>query len=295
MNHNSPSIDVIVRTANRPLAFVVRAFASIKAQTFSPASVVVVVTGAEPEGWAAFLAGAPLGNIPLRQTVLPPAGPAGNRGQALNVGVGLCTADWISFLDDDDTWHPGFLRLAAEALKEGRGCPQFGGVVARTEEVHERLVGGAWVEKGRRPFNPDLVVVDLAALAVRNRFTINALVVSSGVFKVVGGYREDLSVLEDWEFNVRAASRFQFEVIPQVLVRYHLRKSAGGIANTALSEHVRVATRIKNEWIRADMAAGRLGPGQLALAGEARGLGGWLGALVRLRSKLRRVFRAGQG
>jgi hypothetical protein len=193
----------------------------------------------------------------------------------------------VSFLDDDDTWTPRFLERVAHLLSANENRQDFGGVVTQTLAVYEKQSSDVFVEKSRKPFNPDLRVIDLAALAAGNRFTINAMVVRRELYAVVGLYREDLPVLEDWEFNVRAAAKFHFEVIPERLVCYHLRPANDSAANSQLEEHLYTAVRIRNEWLRADLAAGRMGLGQLALAGENRIL---VAVLEKVRHWRKRMF-----
>jgi GT2 family glycosyltransferase len=131
------------------------------------------------------------------------------------------------------------------------------------------------------------MAVDLAQLASANQFTNNALVFRRAAFTEVGGFREDLPLLYDWDFNVRLAVRFRIECLPMNLANYHLRAAQDGAPNSAQDEMLRAAAKIRNEWIRADLAAGRIGLGQLALAGEAVGVGRFLARMARWRMRLR--------
>lgn len=280
-------LTVIVRTCGRPLVFLRRALGSIAAQTRLPAMVIISNDGGDGAGVERELVGIELRGLQCRH-VRRDAGahPKPNRSAALNRAIDEVATQWIAFLDDDDTWAPVLLERVEPLLRQGSERPDFGGVVTRTEAVYERVLASEIREVRREPFNPALEVVDLAMLAVENRFTINALVVKREVFAHVGGFREDLSLLEDWEFNVRAASRFQFEVLPEMLARYHQRLEGGPAENSRPDEMIHAMTRIRNEWLRADIAAGRLGLGQLALAGELRGLGAELSRWRRWRQRL---------
>lgn len=282
---NQLNLAVIVRTCDRPIVFLRRALHSIIAQTVPPSLVVVVDDGSVPLGVETELGKMNWRGIAWRHLPRDPQAKP-NRSAALNRGIAMVNTLWISFLDDDDTWTPQFLERVASALANNETQTHFGGVVTQTVTVHERLASDCLVEKRRRPFNPELRMVDLAALAVGNRFTLNSMVVRKDVFAAVGAYREDLPVLEDWEFNVRAAARFHFEVIPEPLACYHQRPAGDMNANTMIDEHIRVKVLIRNEWLRADLAAGRIGLGQLALAGENRGLSGVLDLIRAWRDKL---------
>ena len=291
MHPSQFNISVIVRTGGRSPLFLRRALSSILAQTQLPSTIIVVNDGLDISGVEAELGKIEWRGIAVKYLPRDPQIQAQpNRSAALNRGISAVTTQWISFLDDDDTWTPRFLERVAAVLATGGDCLGFGGVVTQTLAIHEKFGTDKIVEQRRRRYNPDLRVLDLAALAVGNRFTLNSLVVGRHVFAAVGNYREDLSVLEDWEFNVRAAVRFHFEVIPEALVCYHLRPADDSAANSSIDEHLRVAVRIRNEWLRADVAAGRLGLGQLALTGEIRGLGAVLAVGKKWRDRMRSWF-----
>ena len=185
---------------------------------------------------------------------------------------------------------PTFLEKVTLVLARDEGQNNFGGVVTQTVAVHERFGADKITEQYRKPFNSDLREIDLAALVVGNRFTNNSMVIHRKVFTAVGNFREDLTVLYDWEFNIRAVARFHFGVVPEGLACYHLRPLADLNQNTSIEEHLRVKIRIRNEWLRADLAAGRLGLGQLALAGEMRGFGAILDLGRRWRNWIRSCF-----
>ncbi len=291
MSATQPSISVIVRTSGRSFLFLRRALNSIVAQTLPPALIIVVNDGTNFSGVEVELGKIDLQGIPFKHLPRDPSvHPQPNRAVALNRGVAEANTRWISFLDDDDTWAPEFLKRIAPVLSEGESSVRFGGVVTQTLAVYERLESDKIAEKSRKPFNPGLKSIDLATLAVGNRFTINAMVFRREVFASVGQYREDLPVLEDWEFNVRAAARFHFEVVPYPLACYHIRPSADPSPNSSVDQHKKVAMRIRNEWLQADLAAGRLGFGQLALSGEIRGMGAVLDYAQGWRDRIGRWF-----
>jgi glycosyltransferase involved in cell wall biosynthesis len=268
MSTQLPEISVIVRTAQRDPVFLRRALGSIRAQTVPPGEIVVFNGGGKPEVVEAAIRASDLTGILVTTRHNPPLGQAAAANQAVQVARGT----WIAFLDDDDTWAPAFLEHTTRMLVQEGAAADFGGVVTQTESVFERLIDGQPREHTREPFNSALKTIDLAALAVQNRFTNNALVFSRTAFAATGPFREDLAVLYDWEFNVRLAAKFRLEVVPEMLARYHQRPADDPAPNTSLEEHARMQVRIRNEWLRADLAAGRLGLGQLALTREVRGL-----------------------
>ena len=289
MNPDKFDLDVMVRTCGRKPIFLRRALNSIATQLLSPSTVTIINDGTSPITNESELAMVDMRGITVRHLFRDSElRPKPNRSAALNRGIAVATTQWIAILDDDDTWAPNFLERVAGMLATNEARSDFGGVITQTEAIYERVKGNEIIQTGSEPFNPQLRALDLAALTVETQFTINSMVISRRVFEAVGGYREDLPMQEDWEFNVRAATRFHFEVIPEPLVRYHQRPSDDSAANTSAKELDRVAIMIRNEWLRKDIAEGRLGLGQLSLAGESRGLGRELSRWIRWRKKIAR-------
>ena len=282
MSLQSSNVSVIVRTARRDPVFLQRALGSIQTQTRRPDEVVVFNAGGDPKPVDTAIRSAGLTGTTITIRHSQPLGQAAAANQAVQTAAG----NWIAFLDDDDTWAPTFLERVTEVLAREGAAKDFGGVVTQTESVYERLVRGQLREQGREPFNPALKVIDLAALAVQNRFTNNALIFSRAAFAAVGAFREDLAVLYDWEFNVRLAAKFRLEVVGEMLARYHQRPADDPAPNTSRDENARMEVRIRNEWLRADLAAGRLGFGQLTLAGESTGLQRELSRWTRWRKRV---------
>lgn len=259
---------IIMRTQDRP-EFLRRALTSVRAQTWTNWQVIVVNDGGNAADVNAVIASAGLAADAIR--VLHHAVPLG-RAAACNAAIRSSESEFITLLDDDDTWHPDFLRRCLGVLT---ALPADGferGVVTRTTEINEFWVNKTCREKRRLPFNADLDVVSLADLAVENQFTINAFVYRRNALREVGLYDESLPVMEDWEFNVRFVAKFAVRVIPEYLAFYHRRRELKGgvMANSDEDQHQQQMVAIKNAWLRADLASGCFGIGWLAATGKTR-------------------------
>src|SRR5260221_4242399 len=107
-----PEISVVIPTVGRP-ALVVRAVASVLAQTLADLEVIVVIDGPDPATLAALA-----GIADPRLRVLENPTPL-HVGATRNRGVAEARAPWIAFLDDDDEFLPTKLdrqrALAADA------------------------------------------------------------------------------------------------------------------------------------------------------------------------------------
>ena len=262
---DSPSFSVVIRTCRRPW-FLARALASVWAQVDVAPEVVVVLDGEsgaeEREVLTRFREmGMALVEVRLNSH--------GRRGASWNAGLQAATGSWLASLDDDDTWEPEFLKTIRSAITARRSDNLFG-VATQTLEVREKAEAGGWAELARRPLNPRFRQVRLQDLVLLNRFTNNAFVFPKAALAQVGLIQEDLTVLEDWEFNVRFARQFPVVVIPSPLACYHRREgdASSSSANTASADHLVARGEIREAWLREDLQAGRFGLGVLALMAE---------------------------
>jgi len=261
-------VAVIMRTRKRP-TFLRRALASVKAQTWTDWQIVIVNDGGDAAEVDAVVTETGLATDAVH--VIHHAVPVG-RAAACNAAIRVSDSEFITLLDDDDTWHPDFLRRCLDRLMPLPADGTQRGVATRTTEIDEVWTDGLCREKRRVPFNPDLVTVSLADLAVENYYTTNAFLYRRNVLPEIGFYNETLPVLEDWEFNVRFATRFSILVIPEYLAFYHRRLGLREdmAANSSAKEHRRQMRELKNAWLREDLAAGRRGIGWLARHGKTR-------------------------
>ncbi len=238
----SSDVSVVIRSCGRA-TLLKRAFGCLLTQTVPPAEVIVVGIGA-----LGVEAAAPAFAPPSMRMV--PVVEGRIRGGALNDGVRASRSSWVAFLDDDDTWSPTFLEEMVN-VAVGPSTPRnCGAIICRTEAVYERVEGDRVMSCGREPFNSDLEQLGVEGLFQKNRFTINAALWRRTVFDALGGFSETLPLLEDWDFNLRAAARFQLVVLPRMLAFYHLRPPSDPMPNTRVREHSRIAARLQYGWFR---------------------------------------------
>lgn len=110
-------VSVIIPLYNKA-KYIGRTMASILGQTWQDFEVIVIDDGSTDDGGAVVQAcGDPRVRL-IRQTNRGP-------GAARNHGIRLSTAPYLTFLDADDEWRPGFLERAVGALSEPDRCPVF--------------------------------------------------------------------------------------------------------------------------------------------------------------------------
>jgi glycosyltransferase involved in cell wall biosynthesis len=142
-------------------------------------------------------------------------------GAARNVGIAKATAAYIAFLDDDDEWVPEKLAVQLQALENSP--PNVAGVYSARLNVNLET-GHVSTTRCRHSFSPWR----------GNVITTSSLLVRRHCFDVVGVFDERLTAGGDWEMWLRIASRFRFEYIDQVLVKYSVHRES--ISRTPL-EH----------------------------------------------------------
>lgn len=181
-----------------------RALRSVAAQVRSDWEAVVVDDGSA-DGTAE-LAAAWAGRDPRVRLVRRPNGGA---SAARNTGVAHARADWLVFLDADDTLTPDHLRR----------------LLARTEGAGVVVCG--WTrraEDGRRLGSKSAPRMDRAALRHASRWTpvaIHAALVRRDAVQRAGGFDETLRTHEDWDLWLRLArSPLRWAVEPRRLATY---------------------------------------------------------------------------
>jgi len=260
---SKPRVAIITRTMNREL-LLERALESVLEQDYTD-WVLVVVNSGESKPVADLLAKHAEALAGRVQTVsLEGPGPI---GRASNTGIDASDSEFVTLLDDDDTWDPTYLSKMVTAM-DTRLEPEVRGVVCRSLRVDERPEGDGIVRTGDKEFNPTLVSLKLFQLASVNQFTVNAFLYERAAFVEVGSYREDLPVLDDWDFNLRFLRQFDIDVVPETLANYHVRpaETVGVSANTLTSGeqlHKFYEARIANQHLREDLERGEIGFGFL--------------------------------
>jgi len=258
-------VAVITRTLDRP-EFLRRCLSSLLAQTYPNWQWVIVTPNPEPSVTrllaenAAALAG--------RLIVLPYAATTpGMRGLPLNHAIAHSDSEFITILDDDDTWAPRFLETMVALLDRPPGT-LAAGAICQTEVIEETSLQEGLVPQRTYTLNPHLRSLSLAQLAVVNQFCIHAFLYRRTALVATGLYPEDYPVLEDWHFNLRFLLHHDVIVLPEPLTYYHQRPhvTSTSEANSLFGEidaHKFYESKLINHHLRQDLATGRSGLGQL--------------------------------
>jgi glycosyltransferase involved in cell wall biosynthesis len=257
-------VAIVMRTRNRPL-LLKRAITSVCAQSFRDWRLVVVNDGGDAAAVEALLR-THAGDLAGRATVLHHAAALGMEA-AHNAGINATRSEFVAIHDDDDRWHADFLAKTVGFLDAQRQVPGLDGVAVRILTISERIEGDSITETGRGWFNLWLSRVTLFELCGSNPLLPIGLLYRRRVLDTIGLFRTDLKVLCDWEFYLRFLRHSDLHVLQEGLAYYHVRpETSGPYANSVLTSSEDLSlheARLRNQLLREDLDAGRLGLGVL--------------------------------
>jgi glycosyltransferase involved in cell wall biosynthesis len=245
------SVAVIMRTKNRPL-LLHRALSSVLLQSHDAWRLYLVNDGGdrrEVENAVARYDKVFAGRL----TVIHHAESLGME-RASNAALARATEDLAVVHDDDDSWHPDFLAVAAAFMARPENRHYVGAITGCTL-IHEKIEDGRTIEVSRTPWLHAQNVVDFRSMLVENNFPPICLVFRRSTVNAIGGFNGALPVLGDWEFNIRLMLLGDIGFIDRPLANYHHR-IAGGVSaygNTVVDAdavHKRQNILLRNSMLR---------------------------------------------
>lgn len=249
-------VAVITRTSNRPF-FLERAIRSVAAQTYTDYTHVIINDGAPRESIESIVNGFDedtLGHIVVFHR--------NDRSDApdtiLTESVDYIDSEYVAIHDDDDTWHPDFLKKTVERLDQGAS-----GVVVKTDKVVERLTQSGIIDVSRKPYMPDMEVISLYRQCIDNQLTPISFIYRRDAYETVGKYDASLPVVGDWEFGLRFLRAFDVEFLDPgfALANYHHREN--GNNSFTKHNHRKYFTHVANMYLREELNTGQYGLGHI--------------------------------
>jgi hypothetical protein len=205
---HEPTIGIVLPTHDRaPL--LPAALDSVRAQTYGRWHLVAIDDGSTDDT-AAVLASAAAVDDRITVEHIDGVGAASAR----NIGLGRVDGDFVTFLDDDNVMHPGWLRAIAEYTGRVEGCDAMFGAQLREDHLDETATPRLWFEPSIK--TDDLCrdnAIDLGALAVRNGHPELH-------------FDESLRRYIDWEMIVRIMASTGIDPVP-VLASIYTTQAGG--------------------------------------------------------------------
>lgn len=253
MSATSPNIPhapvaIVLRTKQRPL-LLRRALSDVIRQSYQTWHLLVVNDGGDPAAVDRLIAER-AADLAGRITVIHNE-QSRDKEAAANQAIRASSSLYIGIHDDDDTWHPDFLGRTVDYLDGSADA----GVAVRTEIVWEQVDGDAVIEVGREIFGVDLHEVTLFELLRHNRMVPISMLYRRSVHEEIGYYREDLSAVGDWEFNLRLAVQYRLGFLGGApLAFWHQRRDQQGpLGNSVIADsddHRKFDLLVRNDALR---------------------------------------------
>ena len=248
MNESMPKVSVIIPTYNSK--YIAETVQSALEQTYKDFEVIVVDNGSTDNTYEIVTQ-----IIDERVEYLYQE----NRGvnNARNVGVQVSKGQYICFLDADDSWLPWKLAMQVKTLDS---YPLAGVVytdMLLLDEFTSKEIG-LFLPRVKKEPPPDKVQDKLIDCFFGHS---SSLMIKRMVFEKVGMFDETLKNCQDYEWLLRAAKLFEFEVVPLPLVKCRIhRGQLSGNKASGLNCHIACFNRaLKSPVITPEMRQNFLG------------------------------------
>jgi glycosyltransferase involved in cell wall biosynthesis len=203
--NNTPKVSVIIPTYNA-MSYLPSAIESVLRQTFSNFELIIVDDGSTDRTveWASGLTDARV-KVILQDNY--------GSARARNQGIAIADGEYIALLDADDVWESSKLEKQVRFLDEN---PEIGIVDTWTLLIEDsgQSTGKIVVSKATKDVWQQLVQFQPVCACD------STPLIRRECFEIVGLFDENLLFLEDLDLWIRLASRFNFGVIKEPLVRY---------------------------------------------------------------------------
>ena len=243
-------VSIIMRTRDRPV-LLSRALASVLSQTYLDWEVVLVNDGGDQDEISSILRkyeSALAGRLKVIHNKT-----SNGMEAASNAALRIATGGYIAVHDDDDSWRPNFLHETVQFLENPLNH-RFAAVVTNCTLIFEEIVEDRIVQIEWRQWPDWRDQIDFGRLVERNSFPPISLLIRKSVVDTIGSFNRDLSVLGDWEYNLRILRVGDIATISKHLAFYHHRLNQNGPNSNSVSgrydAHLQTSVLLRNSMIR---------------------------------------------
>lgn len=257
----TPKIAIITRTKNRNL-LLRRAIESVKSQTYKDYVHVILNDGGNSEELESLLKETP----DMRRVVIHNETSVGLT-RALNQAIRAVESEYITILDDDDSWPNERLERVMDFFDKN---PNTAAAVVKMDTIIEDIQDGEII-KHDQYLHPDSGdgEINLFKQCLRNYVSNGIVTYKRSVYEELNGYDEDLVTAEDWDFGLRLLLKYDVDFIQSdaPLFFYHQRPQLVDDNGNSVHADVRnqeiSINRLRNKYLRNDLNGGSLGVGYI--------------------------------
>lgn len=185
MDRPSAPISVVIPHHNRS-HLIEASLASVARQTLKPAEIIIVDDASNPEHRSKVLE---YSNTARVICLSKNAGPA----QARNAGIEAARQEFISFLDDDDTWLPDKLEAQWKLIEQHSDLSAITSAFIVFNDD-----GTEWVMRGHSP-----EIITLEAALEATPALLQTMLIRSTVIRALQGFDTTFRQFEDQDFWIR--------------------------------------------------------------------------------------------
>lgn len=215
-NTRKNTIDVIIPVYNGS-KFIVDAISSVLNQTLSPTKIIVVDDGSTDNTKEILSRYAENSKEQIKIITKQ----NGGLSSARNAGIQASTADFVAFLDADDTWEVSKLEEQLQVFIK-IGYKNLGLVYCDYDLIDTN--GNKDTRSYKVPLNKNLQGAVFKKLLKSNKILSSGsgVLIKRDVFSKVGVFDENLKFGEDWDMWLRISQIYEVEYSDKVLV--HIRR-----------------------------------------------------------------------
>ena len=206
-------VSIIMRTCNRP-HILKSALESVRAQTYKNIEVVVAEDGQDT---ARNMIETEFSDMNIKYVC---TGERKGRTVVGNLALSMATGKYLNFLDDDDLLFPNHVETLVNRLQGAKEKAAYAvayeSVVTYDENKREYKESKRFV-RFRQPFNR-------IYLLVHNYIPIQTIMFERSLYDELGGFDENLDVLEDWDLWVRYSSLTDYVFVDEITSLYRVPK-----------------------------------------------------------------------
>ena len=237
-------VSVVIPTYNR-IATIGPAVESVLAQTYSDIEIIIADDGST-DGTCESLASY---GERVRIVKQPNRGPSAAR----NLGVRAASGDILAFLDSDDLWLPEKIERQVAVLEAGgNGVPCC--ICNAMLESEPGKFTTSFDVAGIKCDKESGFIVNMPQLLATRFLLFNQVVaVRRQVFERIGGFNEDLWLLEDHELALRLSIEGKWGFVRTPLVnKYETLGNLGGTARKDHAGHLRAVVNVLDLFLKND-------------------------------------------
>ncbi len=159
----------------------------------------------------------------------------GGQATARNCGISKSTGEYIAFLDADDLWHPSKLKHHKEILDLN---PAAGAAYCKTIGLGAEETLDSVLKRISPDLSPKLPSGRILEPLIRSNIIGSGsnFFVRRNVIEKIGGFNQNVTGVEDWDFYLRVAEKYEIHCVQNQEVFYRIYSKSFSTRNIAAME-----------------------------------------------------------